>query len=500
MLNRSGYGILRDTWYRSIPDVEWAPVDDTSNMVCKYQNDAELEETNEYSIVRDTCTLNRESLESNIKSKYIEANSKDSPIIQSRSLSLRSVDELDVNQSIFNLLTVWLNANNKEWTKESINEFIRLNEYQITYEDLLNLYNSRESNFMPTRNYDLLDITNSDSDINFKDSIFYDKLIPYSKNPLFAFRNNGQLYNISPTNIPVLTKISPLISRENNTPFKIEYDKDMMNPLFEVLQININKNERNTKHLHIQILFRVKPHYRTILKNRGKIDIYVPNMIIILNLYYTKNKLAKAIKTANYYTYLNRDVPKNVLNMSLIDDKDYWLTNKMIILIDFDLIAFYAFKRMNRDKWLNDKIYYARNDYKDSDREELLYYCSEEFNYDSQRYHDFKPYTRYWPFGNVFEEGHACMTYNSLIKNLMTYEYLYHHNNTLFINDLIHNFFNNFMSDPFNSDLQSEFFITKEQWEEYIKFKDSFMDMKDGFDKFVKELDYNEPEERSSWF
>lgn len=491
MLNRSGYGILRDTWHRSIPDSEWYPIDDVFNMICKYKTDSKLEETNEYGIVKNTCKLNRESLEGNIKSKYIEANPKDNPIIQSRSLSLRSVGRLETEKLIFNLLNVWLNSNHKSLCRESIEEFIKLNNYHITYEDVLNLYNTRESNFMPTRNYDLLDTTYSDSDIDFRDTIFYDKLVPYLKNPLFAFRNNGQLYNISPNNIPVLTKISPLMTTSiNDNPFRIEYDKDKMSPLFDVLKIATNCDNEC---ICVSILFRVKPHFRTIRKSDGNIDIYVPNMIITLDLFLSRSKLAKAIKIVNYYSSLGEEVPDTILNMKIVDDTDEYLVNSINIIANFDLRAFYAFKKMNSDEWYRSRKYYNELDERDSEKEELLQTCIDYFDMDSSDYLNFNEhYYPTWPFGNVYESGHACMKYNSLLKGLTTYRYLYMHHNILSINELIQNFFSNFMSDSFNSDLQIEYFITKEQWEEYFLFKERFIDMEDGFTKFVNTLSFRE--------
>ena len=112
---------------------------------------------------------------------------------------------------------------------------------------------------------------------------------------------------------------------------------------------------------------------------------------------------------------------------------------------------------------------------------------------DSSDYLNFNEhYYPTWPFGNVYESGHACMKYNSLLKGLTTYRYLYMHHNILSINELIQNFFSNFMSDSFNSDLQIEYFITKEQWEEYFLFKERFIDMEDGFTKFVNTLSFRE--------
>ena len=440
MIDISGYGILRDDWYQELSGGEWYPQPVLSKDLLEY-----------YSNI----------YEQNIKSLYIEASPNDKPIIDVKSLSAQSYRIQDIMKKIsysfrYNYENVVDDVTSTEERKEIAKRiFEDLNNKSLF--DIYKAYNFKEEDLLPIRNYDLLDIENNSSieTIPFDKTVFYDKLILGENDRLALFKNIGQLYNISPANIPTLTKLVHISIQDID--LKFDFNKTSLNPLFTVLGIN----KVDDKLITFNIWFKVKPHFRDIKTTYvNNINAYIPTTFMFLQLVINIDELRSAISL-----YLNS---KNKDSFNYSYNGIELRTARVFILDDLDFIAF--------------RIYHAFINLSD-----ISGYGSDICRYDIDNINE-PPHFVHWPFGNVYDTAKPCMTMTNVLMWSLRTDSIVNNNFTLNLNHIIHGFYNDFMGSEFNRDLLSANFFRKDDYIKYLDFRDTFADKSDGFNLFKKEI------------
>ena len=132
MLDKSGYGLIRDDWYRSAQDMSYFPENtDYSNNVKYFCDLIDLKNNHNQ----------------NLKSRFLRlySSEKDNEPIEIKSFSIRPIN---LNRLEFN-----------DRLRQEGSEFSDVNAY--------NYYRFKENNIYPIRNFDLLDIDNS-ANIDFR--------------------------------------------------------------------------------------------------------------------------------------------------------------------------------------------------------------------------------------------------------------------------------------------------------------------------------------------
>ena len=429
MINISGYGILRDSY---ITD--------------SIENFNELSPST-FCIYKIVPYIIKSFL-GNFKSKYIETSPHDNPIIQSKSISATTKD---LRLFIENCLDE-IERNRVGNIDERLQRFI--NDYRDRIA-MYDIYNCIEQDLYPIMNYDLVD--NKGPKINeFDEFIFYDKLVIGDNDPLKPFKNFGKLYNISPSNIPVLEKIEDVVLKYYV--IKYTFNDSKLNKLFTLLQCTREDNG-------IRFIFRVKPHFRTIdTIYINKQDVFIPTMIIGIKLSPHTDESIKRI--LNDIDNTNEKINKETENIFEIS-----VTIKIILDIDFVGSRIYKYNKIisNDNNTLNERKDAAEKLFKFKQSCIPNYYSLIE----SLKKH-LIPSIEIWPFGNVHSDSRPCMNMTSITTGILKAESLIQNNFEIDISQLANGFYNDFFGSKFNMDLMITDFVLKDDYIEYLNFKDSF--------------------------
>ena len=433
MIDKSGYGKLRDEYNRESYDGEYVNNGDRKN----------------------TLAQNTFNYYQNIKSKYIEADDTCNPIIASKSISSR----INMRIPISNL--IYLHNDNNTTKYEDCKEFNA---------DIV--YNYIESNLYPIRNYDLLDAASKQLaplSSTLKNNIFFDKLVPYSNDPAFPYKNLGSLTTISPENIPVLTKVIDYKNTNDAKVLKIIFNENNLIDIIKVLRVM--KKVKKTCNVKIgtlsefYIVYHIVEHFRDINSSDIlPIEAYIPNTIVLLK-FIISDKLARNAINENYN---NGDIIKEI---GYIDQM------LVTIVLDYNLKS-YIIWNINRNGEKNsktNKIVYP-----------ILTSLSQEILKSSKSNFHTNKMVRF-PFGNVYENYNVCMSRTSgfnMTNSAFSADRVINNNLTIDFANIINGSYSDFFDSKFNTDLIRHHFILKKDYMEFLE----FMDNHENFNDYIMEI------------
>lgn len=492
MKNYSGYGKVIDTYgftfgdapYQKVYNPEGIPIERIPNTDVEGMNDQEIEFCKIIHSNQDLLGL----FHSHTKSKFIETGASDGAIIDSNAFSTY------VSNIINRLTTTDISNAENECMKSQMIHKMYTRGQQIKYAVNNTKY---ESNIMPMRNYDLLDVSLPE-DQNFiqNNDIFYDRLTGYNDSIIFPISSNiGQNYMTSPYNIPVIS-----FDRKNHIDhtekekelrlfeIKVNYDPTRVSDLFELIRCNLMRQTLNNSIYTLIITYIVKEHVRNVpinytnqrnssalLQEEKSIlrDVYIPPMIINLRVNIEVESLREAIDNMS-------SSPGNAKFIK----PSYGEKDIAIFTYFTPTLKHYLLHAFLGDK--NKK----GGDYKY--QEELLMNWTIKSTLFSQNFlrHNmdraFQPYITSWPFGNVYNDGTPCISTNSLkaYYNVINDADIIKEKRVN-VHNIMTMFYNVFMVNPFNSDMRQLCFI---DYKKYKQFLDEYYDGSMSQEDLVKDM------------
>lgn len=438
MIDISGYGLLRDNYSQEDEGSEWSnlPIDEWCQNLYKQ----------------------------NIKSQIIESSPDDNPIIDLKSISLQSNGPSRMIMLIYDEFCERIRNANRNGIDTDTENWIEdyINNMDTSKLDVLKAYNYMEDSIYPVQNYDLLDIQNLTDDKDIKFDVFYDKLILSTNDKMDVFKLNGPLYNTSPSNIGVLTKVDHINLTKIDV--SIAMDTKSLDKLFKVLLYSTVSRKNDNGDYVITLVYSTAPHFRTVTTtyNPNPIDVYIPKLMIGLCITINIVKLRKRLL---YQQIFNENASSNCSYLEF--------SPRIFMRKDFDFYAFKVFNCFSKLSTFDGQpIHHTTFNTKHINN--LKFFAT--------------PYYGRWPFGNVHDSGKPCIKYTNVTYYPFKIKTISENGYVINLNNVMYGFYNDFMGSPFNRDLIDSEFMLKEDYLKYLDWKDSFNNKKDAFKLFTEEL------------